>query len=294
MVRFAESNRKARMGETMNRKIAISAALHIPLIIAACASLAPFAWLFCASFKTGEDLFTYTFFPWLHLDHLTLGDYSRLFQNNPFGRWLVNSIFLSSTQTTIAVTLASLGGYALAKYQFAGRRVITLLMFATMLLPYQVLLPSSYELMYRLGWVDSYLAILVPGSVNVFGLFLFRQAMLGVPDELLQAGRIDGCSEIRIWWEIVLPMVRPMIGAFTLMSFTACWNSFLWPQIILQNESKYTLPIGLFSMNGMPGYQTDYGVLMAATLLSVVPVVILFFALQRDFIAGLTSGAVKG
>lgn len=268
--------------------------LHALLAIAAAASLAPFAWLICASFKSGNDLFAYSFLPWSHLNRITGSNYTRLFSQNPFARWLLNSIFLSSTQTVMAVALASLGGFALAKYRFRGRALITALMFATMLLPYQVLLPSSYELMYHFGWVDSYLAILVPGTVNVFGLFLFRQAMQSVPDELLQAGRMDGCSEIYIWWEIALPLVRPMIGAFTLLSFTATWNSFLWPQIILQSEIKYTLPIGLFNMNGMPGYQTDYGVLMAATLLSVLPVAILFFVLQKDFIAGLTSGAMKG
>jgi ABC-type glycerol-3-phosphate transport system permease component len=207
---------------------------------------------------------------------------------------MLNSIFLASAQTVMAVTLASLGGFALAKYRFAGRGAIQALMLGTMLLPGQLLIPSGYELMYRFGWIDSYLALLVPGAVNVFGLFLFRQAMRSVPDELLQAGRIDGCSEAGLWWVIAVPLVRPMIAAFTLLSFTASWNSFLWPQIILQNEAKYTLPIGLFNMNAQPGFQADYGVLMAATLLSVLPVAILFFALQKDFIAGLMSGAVKG
>jgi len=268
--------------------------IYLGLLLAAITSLAPFAWLLCASFKTGDDLFTSTFLPWSHPGRLTLANFSRLFSRNPFGRWMVNSIFLACAQTAIAVTLASLGGFALAKYRFGGRRVIMALMLGTMLLPVQVLMPSTYELMFRLGWIDSYLAILVPGAANVFGLFLFRQAMLNVPDELLQAGRIDGCSELGLWWIIAVPLVRPMIGAFTLLCFTASWNSFLWPQIVLQNEAKYTLPIGLFNMNGQPGFQTDYGVLMAATLLSVLPVVILFFALQRDFIAGLTTGAVKG
>lgn len=120
------------------------------------------------------------------------------------------------------------------------------------------------------------------------------QAMRAVPDELLQAGRVDGCSEIRLWWEVALPIVKPMIGAFTLLSFMAAWNSFMWPQIVLHSETKYTLPIGLTSMIGLPAYQTPYGVLMAGTLLGVLPVTILFFVLQKDFIAGLASGAVKG
>ena len=169
-----------------------------------------------------------------------------------------------------------------------------LMMLATMMLPSQVLLPSSYELMYRLGWLDSYAAVIVPGAVSVFGMFLFMQAMRGVPDELLQAGRVDGCSELRLWWEVALPIVRPMIGAYTLLSFMATWNSFLWPQVVLQSAEKYTLPIGLANMIGLPAYDTPLGMLMAGTLLAILPVVLLFFILQRDFIAGLTSGAVKG
>jgi ABC-type glycerol-3-phosphate transport system permease component len=163
-----------------------------------------------------------------------------------------------------------------------------------MLLPSQVLLPGSYDLIYHFGWIDSYLAILIPGAVSAFGILLFKQSMGGLPDELLQCGRLDGCSEFRLWWDIALPVVRPMIGAYTLLSFLTEWNSFLWPQIVLQSESKYTLPIGLNNMTGLPEYQHNYGILMAATLISILPVAGMFFALQRDFISGLASGAVKG
>jgi ABC-type glycerol-3-phosphate transport system permease component len=170
-----------------------------------------------------------------------------------------------------------------------------LLMFATLLLPAQVLYPSGgIDLVRRLGWVNSYAAVIVPGSVSVFGMFLFMQAMKGVPDELLQAGRVDGCSELRLWWEVALPVVRPMVGAYTLLSFLASWNAYLWPQIVLQDEGRYTLPLGLSGMIGLAEYETRYGVLMAGTLIAVLPVLVLFFVLQHDFIAGLTEGAVRG
>jgi ABC-type glycerol-3-phosphate transport system permease component len=267
--------------------------LHLLLIGLAAAAMLPFVWLICAAFKSTDDLFSSTLLPWGHLDRLTLENF-RLLGDQPFARWLVNSIFLSSLHTVLVVTLSSLGGFALAKYEFRGKRPIMLIMLGTMLLPSQVLVPGSYELMYHLHWIDSYLAIIVPGAVSVFGIILFRQAMLSVPDELLQCGRLDGCSEWRLWWDIALPVVRPMIGAYTLLSFLAEWNSFLWPQVILQNEAKYTLPIGLNSLAGLPEYQHHYGVLMAATLVSILPVALLFFALQRDFISGLASEAVKG
>jgi len=151
-----------------------------------------------------------------------------------------------------------------------------------------------YQLMNKFGWINSYWAILVPSAVSVFGTFLFRQAMLTVPDELLQSGRLDGCSELRLWWDISLPMVRPTIGAYTLMSFLASWNAFLWPQIVLQDETKYTLPIGLNNLAGLPEYHIEYGMLMAGTLVSVLPVILLFFYVQKDFISGLASGAMKG
>ena len=266
----------------------------LPLMAAAMAALAPFAWLICATVKRGEDLFTYPFLPWRQLDRLTLDNFRALFANQPFLQWLTNSLFLASTHTVMVVSLSSLGGFALAKYRFRGKRPLMLVMLATMLLPAQVLLPSSYELMWHFGWIDSYLAILVPGMVSVFGMFLFRQAMMQVPDELLHAGRVDGCSEVRLWWEVALPIVRPMVGAYTLMTFIASWNSFLWPQVILQDETKYNLPIGLANMVAQPEVQANYSVLMCGTLLSILPVMALFFALQRDFIAGLATGAVKG
>jgi len=269
-------------------------AVHITLIVLAVLVLTPFFWLICATVKSGEDLFTYALLPWRHLDRLTFANFRALFTQQRFDMWLLNSLFLASTQTVLVVTLSSLGGFALAKYQFRGKKPLMLLMLATMLLPAPVLLPSGYELMYHFGWINTYSSIVVPGSVSVFGIFLFRQAMQSVPDELLQAGRVDGCSELRLWWEVALPIVRPMIGAFTLMAFLGAWNSFLWPQIMLQDDLKYSLPIGLANMVQLPEYRQEYGVLMAGTLLGIAPVIVLFFVLQKDFIAGLTSGALKG
>jgi ABC-type glycerol-3-phosphate transport system permease component len=269
--------------------------LHGLLAALAFVVVVPFLWLACAAFKRQEDIFSSAFLPWDRLGDLTLDNFRVLFTHEPFARWMLNSLFLSSITTALVVTLSSLGGFALAKYRFAGRRLLMVVMFVTLLLPAQVIYPSGgIDLIRHIGWVNSYAAIIVPGAVSVFGMFLFMQAMKGVPDELLHAGRVDGCSELRLWWDVALPVVRPMVGAYTLLSFLASWNSFLWPQIVLQDEAKYTLPIGLTGMIGLVEYETQYGVLMAGTLLAVLPVLVLFFVLQRDFIAGLASGAVKG
>jgi len=275
------------------RSIAVVIFLHVIVAAAALVCFVPFIWLLCAVFKRGDDLFTSVLLP-PDLHKLTLSNFHDLFNHESFGWWMINSIFLSSAITVLVVTLSSLGGFVLAKYEFRGRGVLMLIMLFTMMIPSQVIIPGMYELIWKLGWVNSYAALLFPGAASVFGVFLFRQAMAGVPDELLHAARVDGCSEFRLWWDIALPVVRPMIGAFTLLSFIGNWNSFLWPQIVLQDDAKYTLPIGLANLISQPGSTAGYGPLMAGTLLSLIPITVLFFFLQRDFIAGLSSGALKG
>jgi ABC-type glycerol-3-phosphate transport system permease component len=274
-------------------RVTVDLITHLLLLIAAVIAVAPMIWLVCASLKTDADFSKFLFLPddW---SRLSLDNFRQLFSRNPFLGWIANSLFLASLQTVLVVTLSSLGGFALAKYVFAGKKLLIGVMLMTMMIPGQVLLPGGYELMVRLGWLDTYAAIVVPAAVSVFGMFLFMQAMQGVPDELLQAARVDGCSEIHIWWEVALPIVRPMIGAFTLMTFLGSWNSFIWPQLILQDEAKYTLTIGLNNLLSIPEAGRSLGPLMAGTLLSILPVMILFFVLQKDFIAGLASGAVKG
>jgi ABC-type glycerol-3-phosphate transport system permease component len=269
-------------------------ALNLAVYAAAGVALLPFFWMICASLKRGEDLFAHAFLPWNDLGRLTLENFRQLLQREPLARWMINSLYLSSASTVLSVLLSSLGGFALAKYRFRGRRLLVAILLGTMMLPGVVLLPGSYMLMYGIGWIDSYAAILVPGAVSALGMFLFMQAMRQVPDELLQSARMDGCSELRLWWDIALPLVRPMIGAYTLLSFLGSWNAFLWPQIVLQDESRYPLPVALANMVALPEYRTEYGLLMAATCIAILPVMVLFFVLQRDFVAGLSSGALRG
>jgi ABC-type glycerol-3-phosphate transport system permease component len=253
--------------------------------VAAAVAASPVVWVLRASLKsTAAD----------SPGGWTTANYRQLSADRPVGRWLCSSLFVASAQTVCAVVLASLAGFALAKYRFRGRRLLTALLAMTLLLPFPVLLPGVYDLVRRLGWLDTYAAVILPGSVSVFGLFLFTRAFRAVPDDLLHAARIDGCSEFRLWWSIAVPLVRPMTAAFVLLTFTAAWNNFLWPQVVLQDEGKYTLPVGLANLSVMPGYQADYGVLMAGTVVAVLPVAVLFFALQKDFAAGLNAGAVKG
>ena len=264
--------------------------VYIALVLFSFLCLVPIVWLVVSAFKANADFQTYAFMP--PVDRLTVGNFPSLFRQMPFLRFMMNSFFVAGVTVIVQLFFSSLGGFALAKYAFAGKKTIMGIMLATMMIPGPVLLAPMYELIYHLGLIDSHLGLIVPGMVNVFGMFLFRQSMVSVPDEMLQAARIDGCNEFQIFWHVVLPVSRPMIGAFCLIAFMGTWNSFLWPQIILQSSDRFTLPIGLNQMVGV--YEADYGAMMAGTLLAVLPVVVLFFLLQKEFIAGLTKGAVKG
>lgn len=210
----------------------------------------------------------------------------------PFVRYLMNSFFVSSVTVLIQLFFCSLAGFALAKYEFRFKKAVMVLMLGTMMIPGQVMLGPMYELIHYFGLMDSHSGLIVPGMVGVFGIFLFRQSIMSLPNELLEAGRIDGCTEFGLYWRVVVPVSRPMIGAFCVIAFMGTWNSFLWPQIILHSQYLFTLPIGLNSMVGT--YTDQRGMMMAGTLLSILPVMVLFFILQKEFISGLTAGAVKG
>ena len=218
-------------------------------------------------------------------------NYRNLWKTVPYNRYFVNSVFIATASTLLTLFFCSLGGYAFAKYRFRGQKILFGILLASMMVPFQVLLVPLFGLMYDIGWLNSYKAIVIPFSVGAFGVFLMRQFIVTIPSELLDAARIDGCSEFGIYYRVVLPIIKPALGALTIYSFLGSWNGYLWPLIILRDEVKYTLPIGLANLVGI--YRQDYGMLMAGTLLSLMPIVILFLAMQREFVQGITLGGVK-
>ena len=271
------------------------------LAIVAGAILTPFVWLVTAVMKESNALMQYVFLPPVAEWDRALGltSFRKLFLARPslqgpvqFWQYLLNSVFLASAATVIQTLFCSMGGYALSKFRFAGRRVVMLFMLGSMTLPSMLLLAPLYKMMVGFGWMDSYLALLVPGAAGAFGIFLFRQAMLAVPDSLLEAARIDGATEFFIYWRIIMPLVRPMTAAFCLIVFMGQWNAFIGPQIFIHSGYKLTAPVMLSQY--MTQFAEDYGVFLAGTFLAILPIAVLFLALQREFIAGLTSGAVKG
>lgn len=274
-------------------------ALYAVLICFAVITLLPFIWMACASVKVESDFITSQFLPHgdgflgIAWDRLTMKQFIRLFTDFPIGRALLNSIFLSSVISVLATILCAAGGYALAKFQFRGHAALTTAILSTVVLPASLLLSPGFETLYHLGLVDTYAGMIIPAIAPAFGLYLFRQSMLNsLPTELLESARIDGAGEIRIFFQIVLPIVRPMMSAYLIIMFIATWNNFITPQIVLQSPERHPLAVAIFGLKGL--YGGEYNLMAAGTLASIAPVMLLFLLLQREFISGLTSGAVKG
>lgn len=281
------------------RQRLLLAPVYVALVVAAVFTLIPFAWLLCAAFKTNADVFASNFLPkgdgflGIAWGRLTGGNFTRLFAELGIGRAMANSIFIAASSALMATFFCSLAGYALAKFRFPGREWVISLVLAALVIPGSLLMAPGYKLLYDIGLLDTYAGLLIPGITPAFGVFLFRQSMINaVPATLLESARIDGAGEFRIFFTIVLPLVRPMIGAYLMITFLGAWNNFIGPQLVLQDPSRFPLSVAINQLRGL--YGTDYGLIMSGTLVSIAPVLALFLLLQKEFIAGLTSGAVKG
>lgn len=269
------------------------------LAIAVVVTLLPFVWLVASSFKSNEEFFRSTFLPmregsWsIAWERLSVEAYRRLFAEADFATGLLNSIFLSSVTGVLATLGCAMGGYALAKFNFRGRRFCTILVLAAVLIPGPLLLAPGYQLLYNLGLLDTFAGLILPAIAPAFGVFLFRQAVIsGVPTELLEAARIDGAGEYRTFVVVVMPLLRPMIGTFLMITFLGVWNNFIGPQVVLQSADKFPLSVAVAELKR--GYYSDYGLQMAGTVVSILPVMVLFLLMQKDFVSGLAAGAVKG
>jgi len=208
------------------------------------------------------------------------------------GRVLLNSIFVTVTYTFLSLILHSMAGYALAKFEFKGKTIIFGIMMATMMIPFQVIMIPLFKMMNGIGWQNTYQAVIIPSLANAFGIFLIRQNMLDFPDSLLEAARIDGCGEFKIFFNIVLPTMRPALGALGIYNFMAQWGNFMWPLVILSTKNKYTLPVALATLEGLQ--RKDFGMIMLGSTIATIPVMIIFLIFQRQFISGLMGGSAKG
>ncbi|NUO97059.1 MAG: carbohydrate ABC transporter permease [Nonomuraea sp.] len=217
---------------------------------------------------------------------------ARVFDTTPFAQAMLNSVLVSGSVTISVVLFSTLAGFAFAKLRFRGRNVLLLLAIATTTVPQQLGIIPLYILMAEFGWTGRIEAVIVPGLVTAFGVFLMTQFLAGaIPDELLEAGRIDGCSTIRLFWHVVLPAARPAAAVLGLFTFMHAWNDFFWPLVVLTPENP-TVQVALSSLAS--GYTTDYALVLTGTVLAIVPIVAVFAALGRQIIGGIMSGAIKG
>jgi multiple sugar transport system permease protein len=224
-------------------------------------------------------------------ESFTTDNFRHLFKTYPVDTWFVNSVLVASITTLLSVTVNLLAGYAFAKLRFFGKGALFLLILSTMMIPAQAIMIPQFRMVTSLGLFGTFWAVIIPSASTAFGIFLARQFMQSIPDELLEAARVDGASNLRIFLRIVLPLCKPLIAVMVLLAFMAQWNDFLWPLIVLKDPALYTLPVSLRFLQGQ--YDANYGGLMAMALLTCLPLVVLFLALQRYFVQGLARSGLK-
>jgi multiple sugar transport system permease protein len=261
------------------------------LIVTTVVSLWPMYWLFVTALTPTE--MTIKTPPDLIPLHASLSNFQRLFaQADDYWHWARNSLLIGIGATFFHMIFDTMSGYAFAKKRFPGRNLLFWLILSTLMIPDHVTLVPKYIVMRQLRLLDTLLAVFLPATAAVFGIFLMRQYIQTLPSELEEAGRLDGCSEFGVFWHIILPLCKPALGALAIFTFVRNWNDFLWPLIVLQKSRNFTLPVGVASLQGEFG--TDYGIIFAGAALAALPMIIFFLAFQRYFLEGVRMGAVKG
>jgi putative chitobiose transport system permease protein len=264
---------------------------YVILVAMSVITVFPFAWILLTSFKGPNDLI-FSVPPQFLPNDPTLNNYTKVWDALPIPSFFLNSITVSVAVVILNVLVASLAAYPLAKMRFRGRDAIFYLLLATLIVPVQLTYIPSFVLAVNVfHYYDSLPALVFPNLASAFNIFLLRQAFRGVPNDLLDAARIDGANEARIWWNVMLPIVRPSLAAVAIFTFVVSWNDFLWPSLMLHTRDNMTLPVGLAALQGF--FSSDFRSIAAGVTMTVVPILIFFIAVQRYFVRGLT-GAVKG
>jgi arabinosaccharide transport system permease protein len=253
----------------------------------------PFYALLLASLKPSTELLRYGLNLRLQPELLSFKNYAYLFtEGKIYFTWYWNSIVISVIFTALSLLLSSMVGYGLAVYRFIGQNFLFILVLFVMMVPVEIIILPLYELLISLKLINTNAGVILPFVVTPFAIFFFRQYATGLSKEFLDAGRIDGCTEFGIFFRIIVPLMKPAFGAMAILQALGSWNNFLWPLIVMRTEEKFTLPIGLSAL--LTPYGNNYDMLISGSILSVVPVIILFVLFQRYFISGLTVGGVKG
>jgi putative chitobiose transport system permease protein len=264
---------------------------YLLLLLFSLVTIFPFLWIFLTAFKGPTDP-VYSTPPQLIPRDPTLDNFVRVWNQLPVGNFFSNSIMVAVATTGLNVLITSLAAYPFAKMRFPGRDAIFYFLLATLIVPIQLTYIPSFVLAVKVfHYYDSIRALILPNLASVFNIFLLRQAFKTVPNDLIDAARMDGAGELRIWWSVLLPVVRPSLATVAIFTFVTSWNDFLWPSLMLSTMQSKTLPVGLAALQGM--FSSDFRGTAAGVTMTVIPIMIFFVALQRQFIRGL-SGAVKG
>jgi multiple sugar transport system permease protein len=269
----------------------VTGLLYALLTLAAAIALLPFVWVLFGAFKTQAEIMAAPG-AWLPQSFGNVSNFVELFANRMFGTYMVNSLIVSAATVITNVLFCSLAGYALAKIEFAGHKFVFGCVLAAMMIPYIALFVPSFFIIVQMGLVNTLAGIVLPIAVMPVGVFIMRQFADSVPNELLEAARLDGASEFLIFYRIFLPLVGPAIATVAIITFLNSWNYFLWPLIVAQNQDTYTLPVGL-AVASQAAKSTDYGLLLAGAIVVLLPVLVLFLFLQKYFVQGIAGTGIK-
>ena len=279
---------EARLRRRIRNLILISVALLISLLF-----FFPVYLMFSSSFKSEGEIFAIPMH-WIPHEFQGFRQYEYAFENTRIERWYINSLFIAAVQTIATVFFGALAGYGFAKFRFPARNILFLFILSIMTVPFQILVIPMFVLVHQLGWHNSYEGLIMPGLISAFGVFMMRQFAYSIPDELLDAARIDGASEFSIFRRIALPMLKPAAASLAIITFLFSWNNFLWPLVIAQDRDLVTLPVGLTYFSQSLDREPLWAVAMAVSTMATIPVILLFVFFQRYFIEGMMVSGIKG
>ncbi len=270
---------------------------HLTLILVCILSLVPFLWLLSTALKgRSENIFAYP--PIFIPRDFTLDNFKEVLRLVPIVKYVFNSFIVAGFTVVLNVILSALAAYPLARMEFKGKKIAFFAILATIMVPFQTIMLPVYIITLKLHLIDTYsatmgyLGMVLPFAVNAFGIFLMRQAFMTIPKEIEESAVVDGCNSVQIFFQILLPMVKPTIALLAIFTFIGSWGEFLWPSIVLTNEQLFTLPVGINNLSS--AFSADYRLIAAGSIVSIVPIVIFFLSLQKYFISGENEGAVKG
>jgi multiple sugar transport system permease protein len=263
--------------------------LYVTLVALVAVFVFPLLWAVSASFKERGDIFSTSVLP----QDPTLDNYQRLLEGQPFWSWFGMSVGTATISTVVSVFVCALAGYGFAKFRFRGRQALFTIMFSSLSIPFAVVLVPLFVLIVKSGLSTPWFSLIVPWVAPAFGIFMMQQYIVqAVPDEILEAARIDGATEFEVFWRVVLPLLRPSLGALAVWSFLQTYNSFMWPLVIVSETNQYTLPLGLNIL--FSAENRSFDLVLAGAVLASIPTILVFLLLRKQLLDGLSAGAVKG